>query len=322
MKSVFHNEIEIFLMLREKTMKRKTCTMDRCALHSFDQHLVKRGRKEKCITEDDVSSWVQPMYNLLSRNTIAGKIRTLRSFLTYIQTAGFKVYIPSYPKIQDTYVPYLFSDSDIEKIFSVADSVKLRKGTYRHLGLPMLLRMLYSCGFRLNELLSIQIGDIDFQADTILLRNTKNEKQRIVPMHTALSEILYRYCLAMNLLNSSKNFLFPSQNFEQHISCRAVEEWFEKLLKETGLYVRNKKHERGRCLHCFRHLFAIKSFAQAEHIGQSTADSIPYLSIYMGHSNLNETEKYLKFSSDIFPEHTSMFETYSEDIFPEVCYEK
>lgn len=322
MKSVFHNEIEIFLMLREKTMKPKTSTMDRCALISFDQHLEKHRKTEKCITEDDVSSWVQPMYNTLSRNTIMGKIRTLRAFLTYLQTAGFKVYIPSYPKTHDTYVPYLFSDSDIEKMFSTADSVKPRKGTYRHLGLPMLLRMLYSCGFRLNELLSIQIGDIDFQADTILLRNTKNEKQRIVPMHAALSKILYRYCLAMNLMNSSKNFLFPSQNCEQHISCRSVQTWFEDLLKETGLYVRNKKYERGRCLHCFRHLFAIKSFAQAERIGQSTVNAIPFLSIYMGHSNLNETEKYLKFSSDIFPEHTSMFETYSEDIFPEVHYEK
>lgn len=50
-------------------------------------------------------------------------------------------------------------------------------------------------------------------------------------------------------------------------------------------------------------------------------DSIPFLSIYMGHCDLTETEKYLKFSSDMFPENTELFEAYTEGIFPEVQYE-
>ena len=186
----------------------------------------------------------------------------------------------------------------------------------------MLLRMLYSCGFRLGELLAVQICDIDFRFNIILLRETKNAKQRIVPLSPTLAEMVYRYCLAMNLLSSPENYLFPGGNNGQHITNRSVESWFENLLKQTGLYVRTKKHERGRCLHCFRHLFAIKSFSQAEQAGRSVGDSVPFLSVYLGHSNLSETEKYLKFSSDIFPEHTTMFEAYSEGIFPEVRYEE
>ena len=320
--SVFHDEMTEFLALREKVMASNTCSMDRCALLSFDRHLAERGKTEKCITEDDISSWVQPMYTQLSRSTISGKIRTLRAFLTHLRLAGIPVHIPPHPKVPDTYVPYLFSDSDIKTIFTAADLVKPRKGSYRHLGLPMLLRMLYSCGFRLGELLAVQICDIDFRSNVILLRETKNAKQRIVPMRAALAEMLYKYCLAMDLLDSPENYLFPGENCDRHITSRSVQSWFENLLKQTELYVRTKKHERGRCLHCFRHLFAIRSFSQAEQAGRSVGDSVPFLSVYLGHSNLSETEKYLKFSSDIFPEHTTTFEAYSEGVFPEVQYEE
>jgi hypothetical protein len=33
---------------------------------------------------------------------------------------------------------------------------------------------------------------------------------------------------------------------------------------------------------------------------------------------LKETEKYLKFSSEMYPKAMELFETYTEDVFPEV----
>lgn len=70
---------------------------------------------------------------------------------------------------------------------------------------------------------------------------------------------------------------------------------------ETGLYVPGKAHSRGQCLHCFRHHFAIHSFAQAEKNGRSTDDSVPFLSVYLGHHDMDETEKYLKFNGRLIP---------------------
>jgi integrase len=295
--------------------------MDQCALLSFDQHLAVKGKTEKHIAENDVTSWIQPMYDTLSRNTIASKVRILRVFLKNMRHKGILVYIPPSPKVPEAYVPYLFSDMELQKIFTTADAIPFRKGSNRHLELPMLLRMLYSCGFRLGELLETRIEDIDFDLGIILLRDTKNRKQRIVPLGDTLTDMLKRYCLAMNLIGKPDSCLFPGPDYRKHISQRSTESWFEDLLKETGIYTRTKKYARGQCLHCFRHLFVIKSFSRAEKTGRPVNDSIPFLSIYLGHNSINETEKYLKFSSDMFPEHTVLFETYSEGIFPEVCYE-
>ena len=48
---------------------------------------------------------------------------------------------------------------------------------------------------------------------------------------------------------------------------------------------------------------------------------MPFLSTFLGHKNLNETEKYLKFSSTMYPDAMRSFENYIGDIFPEVTHE-
>ena len=49
---------------------------------------------------------------------------------------------------------------------------------------------------------------------------------------------------------------------------------------------------------------------------------IPYLSIYLGHKSLKETEKYLKFdATEIFPETMNSFNEFTNGMFPEVNYD-
>lgn len=79
-----------------------------------------------------------------------------------------------------------------------------------------------------------------------------------------------------------------------------------------------KLFERGACIHCFRHVFAIKSFKLAEEHGSKITDAVPFLSTYLGHDSLYETEKYLKFSGELFPNTMAKFEAYTDAIFPEV----
>lgn len=322
MNSIFYRDILEYLDLRKGLVAPSTYSVDRCALFSFDQHLSQKGKAIKRISEEDISSWLGPMRAILSCHTIGSKVRTLRGFLSYLQFNGTDVYIPPVFKTTDHYVPYLFSKEELDKLFAAADSIRIRKGTIHHLIMPMLLRLLYSCGFRLGEILAVQVGDVDFTRGIIFLRNTKNKKQRIVPMTESLTTMLYRYCMAINVIDDPQNYLFPSKIENRPITKRSVEEWFEALLKKTGIYIRTKKRVRGPCLHCFRHLFAVHSFIQAKKCNYSVKDSVPFLSVYMGHENIWETEKYLKFSSEMFPELSTPFEAFADGLFPEVSYEE
>ena len=47
-----------------------------------------------------------------------------------------------------------------------------------------------------------------------------------------------------------------------------------------------------------------------------------YLSIYLGHRNLMQTERYMKFTTDMFADEFHKFADYSASIFPEVHYEE
>ena len=48
----------------------------------------------------------------------------------------------------------------------------------------------------------------------------------------------------------------------------------------------------------------------------------PFLSVYLGHHDMDETEKYLKFNGDMFPEYMGLFEDYATGVFTEAAYEE
>lgn len=148
----------------------------------------------------------------------------------------------------------------------------------------MILRLLYSCGLRIGETVKISMNDVDLDGGILRLIDTKGNKQRLVPMSAPMTDILYKYCLAMNLIGRNNIWLFPSSKNKGHISDRSVKHRFEYILRNNGIQVCNrKKHERNSCLHCMRHVFAFKSFAKAEREGRHFDDAVPFLSVYLGH---------------------------------------
>lgn len=138
-------------------------------------------------------------------------------------------------------------------------------------------------------------------------------------MSSKMTDILARYCMSMGLLDSGDGWLFPSAITDSHISDCAIKRRFKKILAENEIFLANRqKHERGPCLHCFRHVFAFRSFSKAETEGRHLDDAIPFLSLYLGHEGLNETAKYLKFSNELFPDSIESFGSFMSDLLPEV----
>ena len=323
--SPFQEELTDFLAMRKKTVCAETYAGDCRILGSFVRFFTAYGCTEKSVSEDVVNAWIQSLFASNARKTVADKVGYLRNFLKYLQYCGIPVFIPRVPKAAESYIPYLFSEDEMERIFAAADTLPLQKGPNANVLLrvefPMILRMLYGCGFRIGELLQVRVGDIDFERGTVLLKNAKNKKQRLVPMHSSLTSILWRYCAAMELTQNDDDFLFPGRLPGQHLSRNTVSRCFIAVLKATGIYLEPQPHTRGQCLHNLRHLIDIKSFAQVEQAGRSAENSIPYLSVFLGHYDMDGTEKYLKFSSDMFPEYTALFEDYAASVFPEVNYE-
>ena len=74
--------------------------------------------------------------------------------------------------------------------------------------------------------------------------------------------------------------------------------------------------------HCIRHSFAVRSFDKNGRNGIKASESVPFLSTYLGHDSLYETEKYLKYSGDYFDDTLTKFAAFSGDLFPEVNFDE
>ena len=81
---------------------------------------------------------------------------------------------------------------------------------------------------------------------------------------------------------------------------------------------------RGACLHCFRHLFVLKSMQQLEAAGRPVDMNDLLLPTYLGHDHLIDTDQYMRFSGLQVPEAMDAFETFTAGLIPhvEVPYEE
>lgn len=321
---IFAEELNEYIQLRGKEMTAESLRSRITALYSFDQFTIDASLKTKAVPEELVSRWIKSIEPDCARRTVNEKISVLRCFFRYLSYLGYTVFIPNCQKTTDSYVPYVFSDDELTQIFSAADDMRIpfrgRINTNLKYQMPVYLRILYGCGLRSGEVTNLKVKDIRFDIGVIVVRKAKNNKQRLVPMDPSLTEILQKYCIAIGNHGMPDAYLFSDKDGEQ-LKISAAESYFLKILKATNIYKNPLPHTRGQCIHCFRHVFAIRSFAQAEANGRTVADSIPYLSVYLGHFDMDCTEKYLKFSSDMFPEYYKSFEDYSSKAFPEVTYE-
>lgn len=323
-KSILKNELSEFMSIRKVSLSKSAFDHDCRYLKKFDDYLVRCGCSSKELSEDRIMGWLSSLTGKSS--SIANEVIVIRIFLSRLNSIGKQSYIPPVPKVADDYIPYIFSDKELDRVFMLADNIRMTKNQpnpYIQLEYPMVLRLMYGCGLRIGETLALKMKDVDLDEGVLALRHTKGDKQRLVPMHVSLVSILKNYCLAMGLIGKTDSFLFPNAYSDTPMSTKTALHRFENILKQSDIaLLGRRKHQRGPCLHCLRHVFAFKSFAQGEKNGRGLNDSVPYLSIYLGHDSLKETEKYLKFSSEMYPEAIELFEDYTNQIFPEVDYEE
>lgn len=271
------------------------------------------------ITEIDFENiryWQLSLNN--ERNTINGKLCILRQFLEFVSMCGIKTSFPIIKKYHDSYRPYMYSSEEIALIINAADTL-YTKNT-KQFCIPMIFRLLISCGLRLGETVGLKISDYDLLTGTLKLTKTKGNKQRYVPLHKSMKKIMEKYIYRLKEEFPKTTYLFPKCNSDDHLTMKQIQYEFKKIRTICNITLPHKKFERGPCIHCFRHYFVFQSFRKTALEGTAVEISVPYLSTYLGHDSLMETEKYLKFTYDMYPEAMGLFEKYTVDLFEEDCF--
>ena len=312
-------EIETYLDFRSRFYSDNSVDKTSRALRDLDQYLFDYGFQGKVLTERVLNDWISSMSG--HSKTKNNRIIFIRGFVRYLNALGNDSFFPETIRAKSDYIPYIYSDDEIRQIFYYADNIK-GSANYRknyQLIVPMVLRILYGCGTRLGETMSLRRKDVDLKNGTIFFEHTKFSKERLIPVHETLLVILERYCLTMGIMDKPDAYLFPGIKEGAHLCTRQMDCWFSKILQLADIDQRIKKPgERGACLHCLRHLFVMKAIRQLEEKGRPIYLDDLLLPTYLGHEHLLDTDKYMRFSGAQVPDSLDAFESFSAGLVPDV----
>ena len=286
----------------------------------FDQYLVAENVTEKVLTAPVVEGWLRSLPPDMSTNTKIVYISHYTQFAKYLKTLGIPAFIPERPVDDSSYTPYVFSENEVGRIFTAADNIaeNTRSPRFAAYEFPLIMRILYGCGLRLNETLRLRVSDADLQSGVLLVRNAKGNQDRLVPMDVSLTDILRSYIQIYRKDAIAEALLFPNRKNEYY-SDMMMRSWFNRVLVKAGIEKPNlPRYSRNICLHCLRHTFAVHSFRKQDLAGVDMYATLPFLSAYMGHAQINGTEMYLHMTAENSTDIIEKTAAYTEGLFPEV----
>jgi len=207
-------------------------------------------------------------YLLTIKNTSTHKhiVATARNYFSFVLSVKLSLDDIPYPRSKEKLVEVL-SVEEIKALFSVIHNLKHKA----------IVSLMYGCGLRVGEVISLKISDIDSSRMVINVRQSKGNKDRQVMLDPALLNTLRKYFTEFrpkeNLFNGQFGLIYSESSINQFLKYYA---------KRSGITKRIHAH-------LLRHCFAV-------HMIESGND-MSILQKLLGHNNIKTTQHYAKLST-------------------------
>lgn len=150
----------------------------------------------------------------------------------------------------------------------------------------LIVRLMLDMGLRSSEVRHLKLSDIDFTNNFLVIRNSKYNKSRTLPIPDRIIVLFDSYIPSLK----DNTYLF-------NLSEAALKSFFARLKAGTGI---ERLHP-----HLLRHTFATSYM--------TFHSNLEYLRLYMGHSSYSVTQRYLHISSELLLTHFDIYKI--DDIF-------
>jgi site-specific recombinase XerD len=149
----------------------------------------------------------------------------------------------------------------------------VRRPVYR-----VCLALMYCCGLRIAEAISLQPEQIDAARGVIRMIG-KGNKQRLVPLSATLLEAMRQVWLG----HRNRQWVFAKKPLGPHISSRVLRDAFDSACEREGIWDLTP--------HSLRHAFATRLLEQSV--------DVRVVQILLGHSNIKSTQIYTHLTEPI-----------------------
>ena len=246
-------------------------------LSKLSQYLKERELNLVSVTAEDLNNFFQDLIDAdANPRSLARYLSCYKHFYTFLQlekvseeNPAEKIKLPKFHKP----LPVTISQEEVIALLNAPD-----RSTALGLRDYAMLEILYSCGFRVTELISLQYSQINFEVGYVRVVG-KGNKERLVPIGEIALEAVKSYINRARpqlLKDRASNTLFVS-NRGAAMSRQAFWYVIKKYVQEVGIQGEVSPHT-------LRHAFAT-------HLVNNGAD-LRVVQLLLGHSSLSTTQIY------------------------------
>ena len=257
-------------------------------LRSWAAWAVTRG--DDFIVADTMLDWACDA----SSSAAAGKRLSVgRRFAVWLQAEEPRHEVPAKnalgPATRRRPIPHLLTNAEISTLMAAALSLP-PKGSITPHTWHCIIGLMATTGLRRCEACALRLTDIT--ADGLVVRETKFQKSRLVPLHRSTVDALDRYLTIRRRCGAATEHLFVLST-GRAINPDILTGMFVKLARQVGL--RGGPGEPGPRLHDLRHRFAVRSLEQTVATDRDSANRhMLALATYLGHNSVSSTYWYLE----------------------------
>jgi len=212
-----------------------------------------------------------------ARSTIARMLAALRTFFGFLCREGLADANPvkalRTPRLEHK-LPHFLTTDEVKRLLETPDVSTLAGKRDR-----AMLETLYSTGARVSELVAMDVNDLDFISDLVLVRG-KRKKERLCPLGRYALEALEGYLAARGVSKERVGFVRGPLFLNKHgtrLTDRSVRRVLDRHLAVAGLSARTTPHT-------LRHSFAT-------HMLTAGAD-LRSVQELLGHASISSTQVY------------------------------
>ena len=288
-----------------------------CALclRRFDAYLCRQGLQQVELLRAVISPWLAKQPHEAGK-TQRVRINMVRQFALYMHRLGLPADVPDQgtgDKQSKSFLARVLTHDEVRRLLDAADRIEPRASTHlRHLVFPELLRVLYGCGLRLEEALSLRMRDVDLIQGVLHINDTKFRKDRLVPPARPLVVRLQKYVVALGS-RPEDDYFWPSPRGGRLVGGAEYCNYRELLHR---CHIGHGGRGQGPRLHDMRHTFAVHTLLRWYREGADLQARLPVLATYLGHASIEGTQHYLQMTAELYPEIVSRSEAAFSDVIP------
>jgi integrase len=305
--SVLAATIAGYLSLKEALGR--AYTREREVLAHLDAFLTAAGSD---LTSETFQRWIMSRSHLTS-GVRRKYMRIVRGLCLYRRRTDPECFVPDpsqFPPRHQAVKPYVFQEAEITRLLEETRRIPpANRSPLRRQNVLLGLVLLYTAGLRRGELLRLTVGDCDLSEGTLLIRESKFHKSRLLPLSAdalhALKAVLRERQANRLPLSKDSPLLWNAYGRPGGYSGMGFSQIIRDLLRSCSIRTPAGKLPR---VHDFRHTFAVHALLRWYRAGKNVQAKLPALSAYMGHVSIVSTEYYLHLVEELAAVASKRFE--------------